>query len=210
MPSLTRTPRVSSSRSPWTRPTTASRSKSRASISASEPKSRTSISACEARARASVLDSGPTESHEVIGAIFAGEAHKLTVPVGFACINLSTSKATLSEIDDSNDFIRIIHKIQALGVSTLLLPSSSGDADAASSLRDSIHEKLPQVTVVNVPEGYLQPGRSGFELVQDLACRDGFDDIQAALLDRPSAVTAAFSVVCCAAPARGPTPSDTI
>ncbi len=121
---------------------------------------------------------GGSEGHSVVCAV--SEARGISPSVGVAFINISTGEAILSQINDTQFYIRTIHKIQVFEPSKILFPSSSCPPNPKSTLVTLIETDLAGVPVVPLNRKYWSEA-AGLEFVQALAFKEDVEAIKFSL-----------------------------
>ena len=137
---------------------------------------------------------GAGERPQVICAV--SEARGVSPSIGIAFFNISTGEAILSQINDTQFYIKTVHKIQVFEPSKILLTSSSCKAGNKSALLAVIETDIPDVPVVPLDRHYWSES-AGLEFIDALAFREDISSIKFALQGKFYA-TSAFSAVCLA------------
>ena len=107
-----------------------------------------------------------------------GESRGVSPTVGLAFVNLSTGEAVLSQLCDSQTYVRTIHKLsvfdpnQILVVNTALRPKSK--------LCAIIEESLPGTEIIGLDRKYWAE-TTGLEYIQHLAFAEDVEPIKASL-----------------------------
>ncbi|KAI0483324.1 muts domain V-domain-containing protein [Xylariaceae sp. FL0804] len=127
------------------------------------------------RATASVWGS---DSHEIICAV--SEARGVSPTVGLAFINITTNEAILSQICDSQFYVKTIHKIQVYEPSVILMANTAFPPNPKSSLLSIIGEELPGTPVEALDRKYWSES-AGIDFVQALAFRDDLEAVKVAI-----------------------------
>ncbi|KAI0898154.1 DNA mismatch repair protein-like protein MutS [Annulohypoxylon nitens] len=159
--------------------TSYSGSRSATSMSRSNPSRQrrhtSTTSGRKSRAASSVWGS---ESHEIICAVT--EARGVSPTVGLAFINITTNEAIISQICDSQFYVKTIHKIQMYEPSTILMVKTAFPPNTKSSLLSIIEEELPDTTIEPLDRKYWSEN-SGLEFIQNLAFRQDLEAIKVAI-----------------------------
>ncbi|KAI1799442.1 muts domain V-domain-containing protein [Daldinia bambusicola] len=129
----------------------------------------------KSRATSSVWGS---ESHEIVCAVT--EARGVSPTVGLAFINITTNEAILSQICDSQFYVKTIHKIQIHEPSTILIVNTAFPPNPKSSLLAIIEEELPDTLVEPLDRKYWSEN-AGFEFIQTLAFKQDLEAIKVAV-----------------------------
>ncbi|KAI1208023.1 DNA mismatch repair protein-like protein MutS [Annulohypoxylon truncatum] len=159
--------------------TSYSGSRSATSLSHSNPSRQrrhtSTTSGRKSRAASSVWGS---ESHEIICAVT--EARGVSPTVGLAFINITTDEAILSQICDSQFYVKTVHKIQMYEPSTILMVKTAFPPHPKSSLLSIIEEELPDTTIEPLDRRYWSEN-AGLEFIQNLAFREDLEAIKVAI-----------------------------
>ncbi|KAI0890137.1 DNA mismatch repair protein-like protein MutS [Annulohypoxylon maeteangense] len=171
-------PRPSTSASQLTS-TSYNGSRSATSMSHSNPSRQrrhtSTASGRKSRATSSVWGSEP---HEIICAVT--EARGVSPTVGLAFVNITTNEAILSQICDSQFYVKTVHKIQMYEPSTILIVKTAFPPHPKSSLVSIIEEELPNVTIEPLDRKYWSEN-AGLEFIQNLAFREDLEAIKVAI-----------------------------
>ncbi|KAI2606660.1 DNA mismatch repair protein-like protein MutS [Hypoxylon sp. NC1633] len=167
-------PSTSASQFPST-PYSASRSTTSTSRPSRHRRHASTPSGRKSRAASSVWGS---ESHEIICAV--AEARGVSPTVGLAFVNITTNEAVLSQICDSQFYVKTVHKIQMYEPSTILVVNTAFPPNPKSSLLSIIEEELPNTPVDPLDRKYWSEN-TGLELIQTLAFREDLEAIKVAI-----------------------------
>ncbi|KAI0442261.1 DNA mismatch repair protein Msh4 [Xylaria telfairii] len=129
----------------------------------------------KSRAASSIWGS---DSHVVVCAVT--EARGVTPSVGLSFVNISTNEAILSQICDTQFYVRTIHKIQMYEPSTILIVSTALPPNPKSNLVSIIEAELPGTTIEPLDRKYWSE-HVGLEFIQTLAFRDDLEAIKVAI-----------------------------
>ncbi|KAI0176015.1 muts domain V-domain-containing protein [Hypoxylon sp. FL1284] len=129
----------------------------------------------KSRATSSVWGS---DSHEIICAV--SEARGVSPTVGLAFVNITTNEAVLSQICDSQFYVKTCHKIQMYEPSTILIINTACAPNAKSSLLSIIEEELPDTSIEPLDRKYWSEN-AGLEFIQSLAFREDLEAIKVAI-----------------------------
>ncbi|KAI1480263.1 muts domain V-domain-containing protein [Daldinia eschscholtzii] len=170
-------PRRSSTSASQFTSTSYSGSRSAATLShPSRPRRRASTaSGRKSRATSSVWGS---ESHEIVCAVT--EARGVSPTIGLAFINITTNEAILSQICDSQFYVKTIHKIQIHEPSTILIVNTAFPPNPKSSLLAIIEEELSDTSVEPLDRKYWSEN-AGLEFIQSLAFKQDLEAIKVAI-----------------------------
>ncbi|KAI0515221.1 DNA mismatch repair protein Msh4 [Xylaria bambusicola] len=119
-----------------------------------------------------------SDSHVVICAI--AEARGVAPSVGLSFINITTNEAVLSQICDTQFYVRTIHKLQMYEPSTILMVNTALPPNPKSNLLSIIEVELPATTVEPLDRKYWSEN-AGLEFIQSLAFRDDLEAIKVAI-----------------------------
>lgn len=135
---------------------------------------------------------GGSEHHEIICAV--SEARGVTPSVGVVFVNVSTGEANLSQICDTQFYIRTLHQITVYDPSRILLVSTTFPPNPISTLYNMILETFPSTPLVPLDRKYWSE-QMGLEYLQTLAFRDDVESIKVAIEGNFYA-TCSLSAVC--------------
>ncbi|KXL48791.1 MAG: hypothetical protein FE78DRAFT_86832 [Acidomyces sp. 'richmondensis'] len=139
-----------------------------------------------ARPRTGVSTLG-AENQEVICAI--SESRGISPTVGLAFVNLDTGEAVLSQISDSQTYVRTIHKLTVFNPSNILIVSTA--ASPKSKLFSIIEDSLDDVACnITLLERRFWAETTGLEYIQTLAFKEDVESIK-------TAVSGNYYAVCC-------------
>ncbi|KAI0430231.1 DNA mismatch repair protein Msh4 [Xylaria sp. FL1042] len=119
-----------------------------------------------------------SDSHVVICAIT--EARGVSPSVGLSFINITTNEAVLSQICDTQFYVRTIHKLQMYEPSTILMVNTALPPNPKSNLFSIIEVELPATTIEPLDRKYWSE-HVGLEFIQSLAFRDDLEAIKVAI-----------------------------
>ena len=134
---------------------------------------------------------GGSENHEIVCAIT--EARGVTPSVGIVFVNVSTGEANLSQICDTQFYIRTLHQITVYDPSRILLVSTTCPPNPASTLYSMICEAFPGTALQPLDRKYWSE-QTGLDYLQNLAFRDDVEATKVAIEGNFYA-TCAFSAV---------------
>lgn len=165
---------------PPLRPSTAA---SRHSNSYSRSRSVTSSSHPSRQRRRNSTASGRrslwgSDSHVVICAVT--EARGVSPSVGLSFVNITTNEAVLSQICDTQFYVRTIHKLQMYEPSTILMVNTALPPNPKSNLLSIIEVELPGTAIEPLDRKYWSE-HAGLEFIQSLAFRDDLEAIKVAI-----------------------------
>lgn len=139
-----------------------------------------------ARPRTGVSTLG-AENQEIICAV--SESRGISPTVGLAFVNLDTGEAVLSQISDSQTYVRTIHKLIVYSPTAILIVSTA--ASPKSKLFSIIEDSLDDLdsNVILLDRRYWAE-TTGLEYIQTLAFADDVESIK-------TAVSGNYYAVCC-------------
>lgn len=127
------------------------------------------------------------ENQEIICAV--SESRGISPMVGLAFINLDTAEAVLSQICDSQTYVRTIHKLMVFNPTTILIVSTA--AEPESKMYSIIEDHLDVIgsNIVLLDRRYWAE-TTGIEYISQLAFTEDVDSIK-------TAVTGNYYAICC-------------
>jgi DNA mismatch repair protein MSH4 len=144
------------------------------------------------RSRAtSYLGSG--DSQAVICAL--SEARGVSPSVGVAFLKLATGEVILSQIWDSQFYVKTIHKLQVFEPSHILIVASACPPRPKSSLYSLIEDHMPGVTIVPFERQFWSES-TGLEYIQTLAVPEDVESLKVAIQGNFYATCALAAVSC--------------
>ncbi|KAK8125173.1 DNA mismatch repair protein Msh4 [Apiospora kogelbergensis] len=163
---------------PASQSTSQSRTRSRSVASSSyQSGHRRNASASGRRSRAASSVWG-SDGHQVICAI--SEARGVSPSVGLAFINATTNEAVLSQICDSQFYVKTVHKIEIYGPSVILMVNTAFPPNPRSNLLSILEERLPGTAIEGLDRKYWSE-TLGLESIHTLSFREDLDAIKVAL-----------------------------
>lgn len=171
---LTALPRPSTSISQYS-----SYSTSRSVTSSSRPsRHRRLTSTTSGRKSRSASSIWGSDTHVIVCAVT--EARGVSPSVGLAFVNISTNEAVLSQICDTQFYVKTIHKLQVYEPSTILLVNTALPPNPKSNLVSIIEAELPDTAIEGLDRKYWSE-HVGLEYIQTLAFRDDLEAIKVAI-----------------------------
>lgn len=119
-----------------------------------------------------------SEEHQIICAV--SEARGVSPSVGLAFVNVTTNEAILSQICDSQFYVRTIHKMQLFDPSTILIVNTAYPPNPKTTLASILEEELQGTAIEPLDRRYWSEA-VGLEYIHDLAFREDIDSIKVAL-----------------------------
>ncbi|KAI1811640.1 muts domain V [Poronia punctata] len=152
---------------------------SRSVTSSSHPSRRrrqlSTASGRKSRANSSLWSS---DSQTVICAV--AEARGVSPSVGLAFLNITTNEAVLSQLCDTQFYVRTVHKIQMYEPATILMVNTAMPPNQKSNLLSILEVELPDTTIEGIDRKYWSE-HAGLEFIQSLAFRDDLEAIKVAI-----------------------------
>lgn len=108
------------------------------------------------------------------------EGRGIAPTVGLAFINTTTGEAVLSQICDSQFYVRTINKLLVFEPTEILIMSTSAPPYPKSKMISVIEESFPETRMIAVDRGYWSEN-SGLTFLHELAFHDEIDAIMVAL-----------------------------
>jgi DNA mismatch repair protein MSH4 len=130
------------------------------------------------------------ENQEIVCAL--SESRGISPTVGLAFINLDTSEAVLSQINDTQTYVKTIHKLTVFNPSCILIVASA--ASPKSKLFAIIEDSLENLNcnIILLDRRYWAEA-TGLEYIENLAFADDFESIKISIHGNY------YAVCCCAA-----------
>ena len=127
------------------------------------------------------------ENQEIICAV--SESRGVSPVVGLSFVNLDTGEAVLSQINDSQTYVRTIHKLIVFNPTTILVVSSA--SDPKSKLFSIIEDSLDDLdSNIRLLDRRYWAETVGLEYIQQLAFAEDVEAIK-------TAVSGNYYAVCC-------------
>lgn len=168
-------PRPSTSVSQYSYSYSTSASRTSSSRPRGQRRQTSTASGRKSRANSSIWGS---DSHLVICAIT--EARGVSPSVGLSFVNITTNEAVLSQICDTQFYVRTVHKIQMYEPSTILMVNTALSSNLKSNLLSIIEAELPDTAIEPLDRKYWSE-YDGLEFIQSLAFRDDLEAIKVAI-----------------------------
>ncbi|KAJ4988349.1 MutS domain V [Stagonosporopsis vannaccii] len=144
-----------------------------------------------ARPRTGASTIARVESQHVICAV--AESRGISPTVGLAFVNLDFAEAVLCQINDSQTYVRTIHKLKVYGPSEILVVATA--SSPRSKLFSIIEENLEDIgSKITLLDRRYWVESTGFEYIQTLAFRE---DVEAIKIS----VQGNYYAICCIAAA---------
>lgn len=127
------------------------------------------------------------ENQEIICAI--SESRGVSPVVGLSFVNLDTGEAVLSQINDSQTYVRTIHKLVVFNPTTILIVSSA--SDPKSKLFSIVEDSLDEIdSNIRLLDRRYWAETVGLDYIQQLAFAEDVEAIT-------TAVSGNYYAVCC-------------
>ncbi|QIW96668.1 hypothetical protein AMS68_002186 [Peltaster fructicola] len=138
------------------------------------------------RPRSAVSTLG-VENQEIICAV--SESRGISPVVGISFLNLDTGEAVMSQINDSQTFVRTVHKLAVFNPSIVLIVSSAAESKSKlfSILQDSLNDIEGDIVLLD--RRYWAES-TGLEYLEKLAFREDLEALK-------TAVSGNYYAVCC-------------
>ncbi|KAJ4380241.1 MutS protein msh4 [Didymella sp. IMI 355093] len=144
-----------------------------------------------ARPRTGASTIARVESQQVVCAV--AESRGISPTVGLAFVNLDTGEAVLCQINDSQTYVRTIHKLKVYGPSEILIVATA--ASPKSKLFSIIEENLEDIgSKITLLDRRYWADSTGYEYIQTLAFKE---DVEAIKIS----VQGNYYAICCIAAA---------
>ena len=139
-----------------------------------------------ARPRTGVSTLG-AENQEIICAI--SESRGVSPVLGLSFVNLDTGEAVLSQINDSQTYVRTIHKLTVFNPTTILIVSSASDPKSKlfSIIEDSLEDLDSEIRLLD-RRSWAET--VGLDYIQQLAFAEDVEALK-------TAVSGNYYAVCC-------------
>jgi DNA mismatch repair protein MSH4 len=142
-----------------------------------------------------------SDGHQVICAV--SEARGVSPSVGLAFVNITTNEAILSQICDSQFYVKTVHKIQIYDPVTILIVNTAFPPNPKSTLLSILEEELQGTSIEPLDRRYWSEV-AGLEYIRGLAFREDIEAIEVATQGNFFA-TCSFAAVCNPSAKSGPT-----
>lgn len=143
------------------------------------------------KSRASTLYLGPNDGQNIICAV--SEARGVSPSVGVAFVNTSLGEVTLSQICDTQTYIKTVHKMQVMEPSKIIFMSTACPPVMASTLFTVVEENVPDVQLEAFDRSAWSE-KAGWEYIEKLAFEDDVEPLKVATEGKYYA-TASFCAV---------------
>ncbi|KAJ4352708.1 MutS protein msh4 [Ascochyta clinopodiicola] len=131
------------------------------------------------------------ESQHVVCAV--AESRGISPTVGLAFVNLDTGEAVLCQINDSQTYVRSIHKLKVYGPSEVLIVATA--SSPKSKLFSIIEENLEDIgSKITLLDRRYWADSTGYEYIQSLAFKEDVEAIKVS-------VQGNYYAICCIAAA---------
>ncbi|KAE9381271.1 DNA mismatch repair protein-like protein MutS [Stipitochalara longipes BDJ] len=121
---------------------------------------------------------GGGESQQIICAV--SEARGISPTVGIAFVNISTGEAVLSQICDSQFYVRTLNKLQIFDPTEILIISTAGPPNPKSKMYQVIEENIPGARLITIDRKYWSEP-AGLEFIDQFAFSEDVQAIKVAI-----------------------------
>jgi DNA mismatch repair protein MSH4 len=132
---------------------------------------------------------GGGDSQQIICAV--SEARGISPTVGLAFVNISTGEAVLSQMCDSQFYVRTLNKLQIFDPTEILIISTAGPPNPKSKM---IEENIPGARITTIDRKYWSEP-TGLEYIDQFAFSEDVQAIKVAIGGNYFA-TCSFAAVC--------------
>ncbi|KZM21121.1 ATP binding [Ascochyta rabiei] len=144
-----------------------------------------------ARPRTGASTVARVESQHVVCAV--AESRGISPTVGLAFVNLDTGEAVLCQINDSQTYVRSIHKLKVYGPSEILIVATA--SSPKSKLFSIVEENLEDIgSKITLLDRRYWADSTGYEYIQALAFKEDVEAIKVS-------VQGNYYAICCIAAA---------
>jgi DNA mismatch repair protein MSH4 len=137
---------------------------------------------------------GGGESQQIVCAV--SEARGISPTVGLAFVNISTGEAVLSQMCDSQFYVRTLNKLQIFDPTEILIISTAGPPNPKSKMYQVIEENIPGARIITIDRKYWSEP-AGLEFIDQFAFSEDVQAIKVAVGGNYFA-TCCFAAVCSA------------
>ncbi|KAK7204668.1 DNA mismatch repair protein Msh4 [Myxozyma melibiosi] len=145
-----------------------------------------------ARPYSAMSNATSTAATRVICAITQGRGVAATV--GMCFFSIDTGECILSEIVDTQTYVRTVNKLAVCMPVEVLVPSTTLEAPAGGMLVKVIQENFPNLKVTGVSRNFYNEAE-GKRYIQELSFKDDLDSISMLVMSKFYAVCAAAAVI---------------
>lgn len=126
--------------------------------------------------RSAVSAAGGVNSQRIICAI--SESRGISPTVGLAFVNISTGEAVLSQICDTQTYVRTMHKLAVFDPSEILIANTAFNSN--SKMLSFIEENVPDIHITPLDRKYYAE-TTGLDYIQQLAFVEDVEAIKIAI-----------------------------
>ncbi|KAF3926373.1 hypothetical protein AA313_de0203102 [Arthrobotrys entomopaga] len=130
-------------------------------------------------------------SEQIICAIT--ESRGVVAQIGLAFLNISTAECILSEICDSQTYVKTLHKLAVFDPLEILIPDTLIQ-NQASKLPKIIEENLPGASITPLPRKYYNE-KVGYEFISRLSFKSEAEAVEVAISGKFYAIAATAAVI---------------
>ncbi|KAH8770262.1 DNA mismatch repair protein-like protein MutS [Hyaloscypha finlandica] len=121
---------------------------------------------------------GGRDAQQIICAV--SEARGISPTVGLAFVNISTGEAVLSQICDSQFYVRTLNKLQIFDPTEILIISTAGPPNPKSKMYQVIEENIPGARIITIDRKYWSE-TAGLEYIDQFAFSEDVQAIKVAI-----------------------------
>ncbi|KAH8147392.1 uncharacterized protein LAJ45_08548 [Morchella importuna] len=121
------------------------------------------------------------------------ESRGVSATVGLCFVNMTTGECVLSEICDSQTYVRTMHKLSVFDPTEILVPNTAV-IPRKSTLLSIMEHYIPGATITQVPRKYYNE-QMGHDYIQQLAFADDIAGIKVAVSAKFYAISAAAAAL---------------
>lgn len=107
------------------------------------------------------------------------ESRGVSATIGLCFVNLSTGECVLSEICDSQQYVRTLHKLHVYDPTEILVPSTAF-TPIKSKLVSIVEDNIPSAKIIQVPRKYYNE-QTGHSYIQTLTLKEDAEAIKVAI-----------------------------
>ncbi|KAI9772292.1 MAG: MutS protein msh4 [Geoglossum simile] len=128
------------------------------------------------RPRSAASTAGGVNSQRIVCAV--NESRGISPTVGLAFVNISTGEAVLSQICDTQTYVRTMHKLVVFDPSEILIANTA--FNPKSKMLSFIEENIPDIHIVPLDRKYYAE-TTGLDYIQQLAFVEDVEAIKIAI-----------------------------
>jgi DNA mismatch repair protein MSH4 len=128
------------------------------------------------RSRSATSTAGGVNSQRIVCAV--NESRGIAPTVGLAFVNISTGEAVLSQICDTQTYVRTMHKLVVFDPSEILIANTA--FNPKSKMLSFIEENIPDIHIIPLDRKYYAE-TAGLDYIQQLAFVEDVEAIKIAI-----------------------------